>query len=327
MGTTGAAKGVILTHPGVIKNRAANARLGLGSQDTVLWVLPMAYHFFVSIVLYLHAGAAIIICPDHWAGSVMNTAAEHGATFLYAAPMQIRVLMAAAAERALPSTLSRVMSVSSRLDPQTARSFHRRYGVPVAQGYGVIEVGLPIANLEDAAEHPEAIGHPLPAYEVGVLDSQLRPVANGDSGQLALRGPGMFAGYLSPLRSRAEVLRDGWFLTGDLAHRNERGLLVLNGRSMSVINVAGHKVFPGGGRRGAGTAPVRVVSRASPGVRTRNWERWCMARFSCAHPVRPAAWRNSWSFAAAGSPTTKSRHPWNLVSEIDATGSGKARHG
>ncbi len=54
----------------------------------------------------------------------------------------------------------------------------------------------------------------------------------------------MFAGYLSPPRRRAEVLRDGWFLTGDLAHRDAGGRIVLDGRTSSVIHVAGHKVFP-----------------------------------------------------------------------------------
>ena len=69
-------------------------------------------------------------------------------------------------------------------------------------------------------------------------------MAEGETGQLALRGPGMFSGYLNPPRSRAEVLHDGWFLTGDLAHRDSGGRIVLDGRTSSVIHVAGHKVFP-----------------------------------------------------------------------------------
>jgi long-chain acyl-CoA synthetase len=122
------------------------------------------------------------------------------------------------------------MSVSSRLDPQAARDFLARYHVPVAQGYGIIEVGLPIMNIAEAAEHPEAIGRPLPGFEAAILDDAVRPVSVGETGQLALRGPGMFAGYLSPPRRRDEVLRDGWFLTGDLAHRDVAGRIVLDGR-------------------------------------------------------------------------------------------------
>src|SRR5208337_3093304 len=100
--------------------QAANAGLQLTCQDRVLWVLPMAYHFFVSIVLYLRVGAAILISPDHWAASALETAARHQATFLYAAPLQIRGLTAAALGQRLPPSLTRVMSVSSRLLPQSA---------------------------------------------------------------------------------------------------------------------------------------------------------------------------------------------------------------
>lgn len=244
-GTTGAAKGVILTHDGLIERiRAANAGLGLGPRDAVLWVLPMAFHFYVSIVLYLSVGAAVVVCSNHLAESIVQAAARHQATFLYAAPMQIRLLAAAASTLELPRSLARVMSVSSFLPPQTARSFHARFGVPVSQGYGIIEVGLPLMNLLDAVAHPESIGRPLPAFEMAILDDDFEPAAEGATGQLALRGPGMFAGYLSPQQPRAQVLRRGFFLTGDLAHRRSDGLVIIDGRCKSLINIAGHKVFP-----------------------------------------------------------------------------------
>ncbi len=244
-GTTGAAKGVVLTHSGVLaRARAANAGLGLTCADRVLWVLPMAYHFYVSILLYLEAGAAIIVGPDYLAGSILDAALAHNATFLYVAPMHVRLLTADSSGRALPRSLRRVMSVSSYLHPQVARNFLARYGLPVSQGYGIIEVGLPIMNITEAAEHPEAVGRPLPGFEAAVLDDALRPAPSGETGQLALRGPGMFAGYLSPPRRREEVLSEGWFLTGDLAHRDAAGRIVLDGRTSSVVHVAGLKVFP-----------------------------------------------------------------------------------
>ena len=244
-GTTGTAKGVVLTHRAVLDRiRAANRGLNLTCEDRVLWVLPMAYHFYVSILLYLHAGAAVVISPDYLAEGILDAASQHQATFLYATPMHVRLLTGEASGRAFPPTLKRVMSVSSRLDAETARDFLARYRTPVAQGYGIIEVGLPIMNLEEAAEHPEAIGRPLPGFEAALFDQAMRPVPEGETGQLAVRGPGLFAGYLSPPRRREEVLRDGWFLTGDLAHRDTAGRIVLDGRASSVIHVAGHKVFP-----------------------------------------------------------------------------------
>lgn len=244
-GTTGAAKGVVLTHRDVLeRTRAANAGLGLTSADKILWVLPMAYHFYVSIILYLEIGATVIVSADYLAGSLLETAERHQATFLYITPMHVRMMNSDQSGRGLPPSLKRVMSVSAKLHPQSAVDFLAKYHVPVSQGYGIIEVGLPIQNTTEALEHPEAIGRPVDGFEAKVVDEAMKPLPEGQTGQLALRGPGMFSGYLNPPRSRAEVLHDGWFLTGDLAHRDSGGRIVLDGRTSSVIHVAGHKVFP-----------------------------------------------------------------------------------
>ncbi len=89
----------------------------------MLWVLPMAYHFYVSILLYLEAGAAIVVSADYLAESILDAAWRHDATFLYVTPMHVRLLAGEGSGRALPPGLKRVMSVSSRLHPQAARDF------------------------------------------------------------------------------------------------------------------------------------------------------------------------------------------------------------
>jgi acyl-CoA synthetase (AMP-forming)/AMP-acid ligase II len=244
-GTTGAAKGVVLTHRDVLeRTRAANSGLGLTQADKILWVLPMAYHFYVSIILYLEVGATVIVSADYLAGSLLETAAKHEATFLYLTPMHVRMMNSDQSGRGLPASLRRVMSVSAKLHPQSALDFLAKYQVPVSQGYGIIEVGLPIQNIAEALEHPEAIGRPVEGFQVKIVAETRQPLPDGETGQLALRGPGMFSGYLNPPRLRAEVLHDGWFLTGDLAHCDRGGRVVLDGRTTSVIHVAGHKIFP-----------------------------------------------------------------------------------
>jgi len=244
-GTTGQSKGVVLTHRDVLeRTKAANSGLGLTCEDKILWVLPMAYHFYVSIILYLEAGATVIVNTDYLAENVLDTAAKYQASFLYVTPMHVRMLVSERSGRSLPPSLKRVMSVSSRLDPLVARDFHARYRVPVSQGFGIIEVGLPIMNIAEAAEHPEAIGRPVPGFEAMIVNEAMKPLPEGEAGQLVLRGPGMFSGYLNPPRLREEILHDGWFLTGDLGHRDKGGRIVLDGRTSSVMHVAGHKIFP-----------------------------------------------------------------------------------
>lgn len=326
-GTTGQSKGVVLTHRDVLeRTRAANSGLGLTSEDKILWVLPMAYHFYVSIILYLEAGATVIVSADYLAGSLLETAAKHEATFLYLAPMHIRMLNSDPSGRGLPPSLRRVMSVSSKLHPQSALDFLAKFQVPVSQGYGIIEVGLPIMNITEAAEHPEAIGRPVAGFEAKIVDEALQPLAEGQTGQLALRGPGMFSGYLNPPRPRAEVLHDGWFLTGDLAHRDSGGRIVLDGRTSSVMHVAGHKVFPEEVAAVLDHHPAVLRSRVSARAHPQMGE-----AVHAEVQLRPghAAITGEEIIAFCRRRLSSQKVPATLeiVGEISTTTSGKVRHG
>ncbi|MCB9664801.1 MAG: AMP-binding protein [Alphaproteobacteria bacterium] len=257
-GTTGTAKGVVLGHASVrARTAAAQEALGLGPSDRVVWVLPMAWHFVVSIVTYVRAGAAIVVCGDMLSRVVIEACTAHGGTVLYAAPTHYRMLAADASGQGMPG-LRLAVSTSSGIPEGVARAFEARFGLPVSQVYGIIEVGLPVGNLVDGHLHPDAIGRALPGYEVALLDEAGVEVDEGAVGHLAMRGPGMFDGYLDPPRRRDEVLEHGWFLTGDLARRDADGLVVIAGRRKSMINTAGLKVFP---------EEVEAVLDAHPSVR------------------------------------------------------------
>ena len=157
-GTTGAAKGVVLTHRDVLeRTHAANCGLGLTREDQILWVLPMAYHFYVSIILYLEIGATVIVSADYLAESILDAAAKPpGDVSLRHADARAHDEQRQSG-RGLPPSLKRVMSVSSKLHPQSALDFLAKYKVPVSQGYGIIEVGLPIMNITK----PPSIPKPL----------------------------------------------------------------------------------------------------------------------------------------------------------------------
>ncbi len=326
-GTTGQSKGVVLTHDDVLeRTRAANAGLGLTCEDKILWVLPMAYHFYVSIILYLEVGATVIVNNDFLAENILDAAAKHQATFLYVTPMHIRMLNGEKSGRALPPSLSRVMSVSSRLDPQAARDFQARYQVPVSQGFGIIEVGLPIMNLAEAEEHPEAIGRPVPGFEAMIVNEAMHPLPEGETGQLVLRGPGMFSGYLNPPRLREEVLHDGWFLTGDLAHRDGGGRIVLDGRTSSVIHIAGHKVFPEEIAGVLDQHPAVLRSRVFSRPHPQFGEAIC-AEVQLRHGSSPASGEEILAFCRRQLSSHKVPTSLEFVSEISMTTSGKVRHG
>jgi acyl-CoA synthetase (AMP-forming)/AMP-acid ligase II len=325
-GTTGNAKGVVLTHRDVLeRTHAANAGLKLTHADQILWVLPMAYHFYVSIILYLEIGSTVIVSADFLAGSLIDTATKHAATFLYLTPMHVRMMNGDQSGRGLPPSLKRVMSVSAKLHPQSALDFQTKFHVPVAQGYGIIEVGLPIQNNDEAAAHPEAIGRPVEGFEAKIVDETLRTLPVGQTGQLALRGPGMFSGYLNPPRGRDQILHDGWFLTGDLGHQDSGGRIVLDGRTSSVIHVAGHKVFP---------EEVAAVLDHHPAVlRSRVCSKPHVQMGEAVHadvqlrPGQPVTEEQLIAYCRKKLSAQKVPATLEMVAEIKTTSSGKVRHG
>lgn len=243
-GTTSAARGIVIGHRGMCERLdVARRGLGIGDGDRALWVMPMAFHFFVSILLYLDLGASIVIAPDLLASDMIEAARSGRATFIYASPMHYRLLASDASGLNMPD-LRLAVSVSSALDPAIAAAFRERFGVPVTQALGIIEVGLPLVNRADPLGRPAAVGRPTEGCEIRILDAQGNPARAGQIGEIALRCPGMLAGWLDPPLTRDKILRDGWFFPGDLARRDPDGVIALVGRSKLAINVAGHKVFP-----------------------------------------------------------------------------------
>ena len=243
-GTTGKSKGVLVSHQSVLDRiNSANKGLKLGPTDTVIWVLPMAYHFIVSIILYVKFGAAIAVAKDFLAKNIIEISNRHNGTLLYASPVQIRLLANDAGAEQM-SSLKKVISTSASIALDVCRAFKARFNTDVSQAYGIIEIGLPILNYIKSDEHPEAVGYAQPGYTVDILDEQNNPLPNGSVGNLGIKGPGMFDAYLLPQTLSKDVLKNGYFLTADYASKTEDGLIKIEGRSKSVINISGLKVFP-----------------------------------------------------------------------------------
>lgn len=243
-GTTGKSKGVLVSHQSVIERiDAANKGLELGPGDTVIWVLPMAYHFIVSIVLYVKFGAAVAVTKDFLAKNIIDLTNRYGGSLLYASPVQIRLLANDTGSDQMPG-LKKVISTSASIALQVCQNFKKRFNLDVSQAYGIIEIGLPILNYTKSAEHPEAVGYAQPGYTVDILDEEHNPLPAGKTGNLGIKGPGMFDAYLVPPTLRNDVLKNGYFLTADYATKSADGLITIEGRSKSVINVSGLKVFP-----------------------------------------------------------------------------------
>lgn len=243
-GTTGLSKGVVLSHQSIQERvETTQNALKLTPEDAVLWVLPMAFHFLVTILVYIRSGAKIIICKDLLAQTIIDDANQYKATLLYAAPMHYRLLAADLSNKRM-DTLKYVLSTSSGISINSANAFKQRFNLPVTQAYGIIEVGLPLLDNLSGNSDPQSVGYPVTGFEISLLDEDNEPVRQGETGQLAIRGPGMFDAYLKPWQTARQVMKQGWFMTGDLAQLKVDGRLIICGRKKSMINVSGNKAFP-----------------------------------------------------------------------------------
>lgn len=257
-GTSGARKGIVLSHQTLYERvRASNSHLGFAPGDRVIWILPMAHHFAVSIILYLMHGVTTVLEDSHLGADVYAALERHRGTALYASPFHYALLASCENAARVPS-LQRAISTAAPLPQETAAAFIARFGVPLQQALGIIECGLPLLNDMWVLEKPWSVGRPQGGYAYSIRDARGSEVIAGNEGELFLSGPGFVDAYLSPWLPRAEILSQGWFRTGDYAKADDDGAVTLCGRSSSVINVGGMKCFP---------EEVEAVLNAHPAVR------------------------------------------------------------
>ena len=238
-GTTSACKGVALCHE-TIRDRvmAANQALGIGPTDTVMWCLPMSHHFLVTIVLYLSQGATIVLARHILSRPFLEAVNRWQGTVLYAAPFHYSMLARDSSGAKLDSVRLAVSTTCS-LPQEVAVNFQQRFGLPLSQALGVIELGLVCVNVDDPTARWNSVGRPLPKYAVNIRNP------DSDSfGEVMVSGPGIFDAYTNPWTSRDQLMPDGWFATGDIGRLDPQGYLYLAGRKTAVINLAGRKVFP-----------------------------------------------------------------------------------
>ncbi len=246
-GTTSERKGVILSHRRIAERlEAANQALRIGPGDRILWLLPMAHHFVVSILLYLRYGATILLPSASLTRPVLELAARERASVLYASPFHHHLLSKDASGIGL-ADVRMAISTAEGLRAEVAERFRERFGIPLAQALGIIEVGLPVINLDEAEKKPTALGRPLPAYDVWLRaedGSRVEGPGGPDrTGELCIRGPGFFDAYLAPWTPAKALVEPDGFRTGDQAWFDADGTLFLAGRRKNRISMAGMKFF------------------------------------------------------------------------------------
>ncbi|MBM3986064.1 MAG: long-chain fatty acid--CoA ligase, partial [Planctomycetes bacterium] len=253
-GTTGRSKGALLTHANLSANvqqmRAWMRDLRDG-QEAFLAALPF-FHVFgltVSLNLPLWIGASIVIQPDpRDTQALVEQIARHRVSVLPLVPTMAQSLVALAGPQARRlSSLRLCVSGSAPLPVEVLERFEALTGARLFEGYGLTETSpVTHCNPLNGLRKPGTIGVPVPATDARVVDvdDPARELPEGEVGELAVRGPQVMAGYWERPEETAAVLRDGWFLTGDLASRDADGFFRIAGRKKEMIVVGGYKVYP-----------------------------------------------------------------------------------
>ena len=252
-GSTGRPKRVPRTHAQLAAEaRAYAAATGLTADDTILCAIPLFHSYGLGCCLLAaaHSGAALALLAASQPFAIQREAAldvleREGVTVFPAVPFMLRIL-AEAPRAADLSALRLCFSAASALPPETFAAFHRRFGVPVRQLYGLTEAGAVTVNADgEPWATARTVGRPLPGVELDILDSAGRPLGPGRIGEVAIRSPAMTRGYAGVDDAvNQQAFAGGRFLTGDRGRVGEDGRLVLTGRRKLVIDVRGDKVDP-----------------------------------------------------------------------------------
>jgi acyl-CoA synthetase (AMP-forming)/AMP-acid ligase II len=251
-GTTGLAKGVMLSHRNLVANLAqADAVQHVTGDDRVAAVLPFFHIYGMTIIMNqaLRRGATIVTMSRFDADAFLEMLKRYRITRLYVVPpIVLALLKHPGLDRRDLSSLTHVMSGAAPLDADTAAACAERVGVRITQGYGLTETS-PATHLtpDDADEvEPGSIGYAIPNTECKLVDpvsgSELRP---GEPGELWIRGPQVMLGYLNNPHATANTVdAQGFLHTGDIARVNERGQYFIVDRLKELIKYKGFQVAP-----------------------------------------------------------------------------------
>jgi malonyl-CoA/methylmalonyl-CoA synthetase len=246
-GTTGRAKGAMLTHRNLASNALTLADVwGFSADDVLLHALPL-YHvhgLFVACNTVLLAGASLLFLPRFDAAQILEMLPR--VTVMMGVPTYYTRLLAQDGLSAARCAGVRLfVSGSAPLLENTFHEFEARTGHRILERYGMTETGMNTSNPLRGERRPGTVGLPLPGVELRVADEAGRVLGTGEVGVLEVRGPNVFKGYWRMSERTAEEFRaDGFFITGDLARIDADGYVSIVGRAKDLIISGGLNVYP-----------------------------------------------------------------------------------
>jgi long-chain acyl-CoA synthetase len=249
-GTTGRPKGAELTHQNMLMNAmVCDSMFQRSDHDVFLATPPMFHAFGQSVVLNtgFYRRATLVLVPRFEADAALDLMLKEKVTLFAGVPTMYWGLLTHQGDHDLKqatATLRMASSGGSALPLEVLNQFADRCGVNILEGYGLSETSPVVSfNRPDRPTKPGSIGQPVWGVEMKLVDDDWKDAGDGP-GEIAVRGHCVMKGYYKRPEATAEVMRDGWFRTGDIARRDEDGYYYIIDRSKDMVIRGGFNVYP-----------------------------------------------------------------------------------
>jgi long-chain acyl-CoA synthetase len=252
-GTTGRAKGVMLSHANLcFTGRAVQEASHMPGVRRFLMTLPLSHSYGMLVTISgMHSPERPVTVLLRWFEPrvFLELIDEHRLQSSAVVPSMIHLLLAQPLEEFDLSCLVTLGCGAAPLAPQVAEEIERRIpSMSVRQGYGLTETAALISTNPAGREKPRSVGLPIPGAVVRIVDEEEHAVAAGETGEICVRSPAVMQGYwragARDSKLTAEAIRDGWLLTGDIGYIDEEGYLFVVDRKKDLIIRGGFNVYP-----------------------------------------------------------------------------------
>jgi malonyl-CoA/methylmalonyl-CoA synthetase len=248
-GTTGVAKGAVLTHGNFAANALAlTTAWGITRNDRYLAALPLFHVHGLGngLQCWLASGCHMRLVERFERDRALEWFEAYRPTLFFGVPtMYVRLLEAEPERaRAIGAQMRLFVSGSAPLPAQVHAAFHERYHHVILERYGMTETLMNVSNPLLGERRAGTVGLPLPMTSVEIRDEQGAPVGTDEVGELWVQGPNVCSGYWQRPEATAQAFKDGWFRTGDIGTRAADGYITLQGRRSDLIISGGFNIYP-----------------------------------------------------------------------------------